>query len=52
MPDKYRYNAEVRAQPTFFGPDIVGQRFIKTLDEVDDEAADDKAAGDLEEGGQ
>lgn len=54
MPEKYRYNAELRARPDHFGPDIVGQRFIGKLDEPEEvQAAPDKASErDVEEGGQ
>jgi TolA-binding protein len=46
MPEKYRYNAEKRATPTNFGPDVVGKSFIAKLDEP--VAPED----DAEEGGQ
>lgn len=47
MPGKYRYNAERRATPTHFGPDVVGRGFIAKLEEP---PAPDEAEG--EEGGQ
>lgn len=47
MPGKYRYNAERRAQPDHFGPDVVGKGFIAKLEEPP--APDDD---DAEEGGQ
>jgi tetratricopeptide (TPR) repeat protein len=58
MPEKYRYNAEVRAKPDHFGPDIVGQRFIGKLEEPEEEQAappgdaDKAEGGELEEGAQ
>lgn len=46
MPEKYRYNAEKRAMPNNFGPDVVGKSFIAKIDEP---VAPDE---DGEEGGQ
>ena len=45
MPGKYRYNAEKRAMPDHFGPDVVGKGFIAKLEEP-------PAPDDEEEGGQ
>lgn len=45
MPEKYRYNAEQRAAPNHFGPDIVGRGFIAKLEEP-------PAPEEAEEGGQ